>query len=523
VAVTRAPDDTIDLVVRLHAPLGQPPQVGAIPKSRAHQDLHRIALPASPGEALDIMVEVEKLSDGAPVDARLTTNAAEHPAEFLRIEPTPTGEEERLNLEFDKRVWLAHVRLGTRLPDKPLHLRVEGVGFSTESEVFFTGRQADERSLRLVGWAMPSDASGQREPHRMADQITMPNPVWRRIAAWFRVRSEAVDYLKPFAYQTVRLRNDSPQRQAVMVTCDVVQPDTGESVGYFVPPTVAASGGMARVQSFAVVEPGAAADCVLPLFVSPETIEGTYLRRLTVSPMGSDRTILVREAPLGVVRTRPFFTLWVIAVSLLSLVWLALVVLFYRRLVQSLGVRRIVLLSLFGSLQFCLGFVGGIISSVLYVFLGPFNCLVGGLFTAVISSVLLASTLHLVPRVGAVSLAGIVSYVMGGVLFGSFGVTDLLFVGSSIAFREALLALSGVTTLRGNRRQAPAVVPMMLAVGLAEAASLFTSLALYGVFYRLFYARWYIALQVCVTGFAYSALGVRLGRPLGLSLRKVQG
>jgi hypothetical protein len=58
---------------------------------------------------------------------------------------------------------------------------------------------------------------------------------------------------------------------------------------------------------------------------------------------------------------------------------------------------------------------------------------------------------------------------------------------------------------------------------LAEAASLFTSLALYGVFYRLFYARWYIALQVCVTGFAYSALGVRLGRPLGLSLRKVQG
>ena len=62
---------------------------------------------------------------------------------------------------------------------------------------------------------------------------------------------------------------------------------------------------------------------------------------------------------------------------------------------------------------------------------------------------------------------------------------------------------------------------LLLALGLADAASTFTSLALQAVFYRLFFAEWYIVLQVGVTGFLYTALGVYLGRSLGMNLRKV--
>jgi len=134
---------------------------------------------------------------------------------------------------------------------------------------------------------------------------------------------------------------------------------------------------------------------------------------------------------------------------------------------------------------------------------------------------LVTSILLLVPRVGGMTLAGLVTYVMGGVLFGSFGLTDLLFVGSAIAFREVLLWSFGVTRFGPAGSKPPRLVAMILALGLADAASTFTSLALQAVFYRLFFADWYIFLQVVVTGFCYTALGVYLGRPLGMSLRKV--
>ena len=40
--------------------------------------------------------------------------------------------------------------------------------------------------------------------------------------------------------------------------------------------------------------------------------------------------------------------------------------------------------------------------------------------------------------------------------------------------------------------------------------------------YRLFYANWYVILNVGVTGFLYTVIGVYLGKGLGLSLRKVR-
>jgi hypothetical protein len=78
-----------------------------------------------------------------------------------------------------------------------------------------------------------------------------------------------------------------------------------------------------------------------------------------------------------------------------------------------------------------------------------------------------------------------------------------------------------VVTKFRQTADAPAIIPMMIALGLADAASTFTSLTLNAVFYRLFFANWYIMLNVFVTGFIYTLIGVYLGRPLGHSLRKV--
>jgi hypothetical protein len=222
-----------------------------------------------------------------------------------------------------------------------------------------------------------------------------------------------------------------------------------------------------------------------------------------------------------VLRSHRLFSVSLVVIVLASLSWLVLIIVFYRRIVRAFGVRVITLLSLLGALKFCLSFGTEMMNQVLYGFLGPFNCLVGGLFSEVITYLLITSVLFLVPRVGTMTIAYIIAYLIRGILFGSFGLTDILFTGSTIAYFEICLFLFGVTRFGDTPHRRPRTVPLMLALGIADAASTFTSLTLHSVFYRLFFADWYIVLQVVVTGFLYTLIGVYLGRALGLSLKKV--
>ena len=516
-----APDTTAELAVRLHAPLGQ--NVEELLLSRPFHSIPPTDLMVltQPSETVDIMLEVEKLSDDVPVAFRLLSNAHQLEAQGVKVAPAPGGEEKRLEFEFDKEVWIGHLTLGEQLPEEPLRM-VLAVGEARfELNLAFVSRELRESQLVVDQWQLPTDKNGQFESHRVADQLTIPNPVWSKLASWVNVRPPSINFFDPYAYQTLRIRNESAQPIGLFLTGEVVNPLTGEPVQYFTSPEIESTGGTGTIRGYARLGPGQSAPCTLPMFLGPQTPAGSYLRRVTITPMGSDRAIRTVEAPLDVSRSRPVFTAWVIGIFLLSSLWAVTAAVCYRRLVQSLGVRLMVLLSLLGSLQFCLHFVGGIVSNVLYAFLGPFNCLVGGLFTEVMTYLIITSTLFLVPRVGAMTLAGLVTYAMGGILFGSFGLTDILFVGSGIAFRELFLLLFGVTSFGPRGEKAPNVAVMMIALALADAAGTFTSLALHSVFYRLFFANWYIFLQVVVTGFAYTALGVYLGGPLGRSLRRV--
>jgi hypothetical protein len=465
---------------------------------------------------VDLMLEVEKLRNEGTHEFRVRADSV---LRSLAAPPPPTGPH-KLRFEFDKFLWVGRLEAPDRLPAEPLELDLYEENLHLPLRLQLMARELRAEAVRLERWAMPTDKQGRTRPRGVADQVVMPDPVWGRLAGRLGLRPSATDYWEARTWQTVWLHNSGDQPVPLFVTCEILDPATGRPAGFFVSPKVQATGGTSVVRGMVRVPPGATAPCVLPVFVRDDTPAGTWIRRLTVTPVGSDRVLLRRDRPLGVVRGRPFFSLWVLGVVVLSLAWAAAAVLLYGRAVRSFGVRVVVLLSLLGSLQFCIHFIGGLASSVLYAVLGPFNCLVGGLITEVLTYTLIAATLMLVPRVGAMTLAGLVTYLMGGILFGSFGVTDVLYVGSAIAFREIALYVFGVTSLSAHK-EPPRLLPMMLALGLADAAAAYTSLALQGVLYRLFFADWYIVLQVVVTGFAYTALGVYLGRRLGGNLRRV--
>jgi hypothetical protein len=520
-STARAPETAPQFRVRLHAPLGQTPHEYVFGEPNAPQPPQHVDIPAAPGESVDVMLLVEKLTDGQPLVFQVDSRIDEAASDGLRMEPPIGDEEASLELEFDKQIWTSRVQLGDRLPREPLVITLRSGQFVLPLGLRFVTRKVVRDGLDIQ-WLMPTEADGFHQRHRVANRITLPDRVWVNVASWLGIRLNTPSAYEPFTYQTLRIENRSDQPISLLLASEVVDQETGDPVEYFAAPEFESTGGKGRILAYAHVGPGETAPCVLPVYVHPDTPEGTYLRRIEIKPLGSDRPLgRPLEKELGVVRSDSVFTSWVIAVGVLSLAWLAATALLYRRIVRALGIRVLVLLALLGSLQFCLQFAGGLLSMVFYALLGPFNCLVGGLLTEVMTYLLVTSVLLLVPRVGAMTLAGLVAYVMGGVLFGSFGLTDVLFVGSAIAFREILLFGFGVTRFNPPGPKPPRLVPMMLALGLADAASTFTSLALQAVFYRLFFAEWYIFLQVMVTGFLYTALGVYLGRSLGISLRRV--
>jgi hypothetical protein len=508
--------------LRIHAPVGQ--KTCDYYLSKEQMELSDISLSISMHamEKVDLLFEVEKLCDTAAGRVSIQVNPVTPDTSMVFLNPRNMLDSALLEFEFDKKFWSmqASLRDSSLAAAAAFTATLIADAWRQSFNVVLARPFANADSISIVSWALPTDQQGQASPWHANGTILMPNVLWNRIGSWFGVKAEAINFYKPFTFQTVRIANHSVEPVGLMLTGEIIDLSTGRESSWFKAPDNQFTGGTDKIVSFVTITPGQSEPCVLPIYVAQNTPAGAFKSRITAQRLGSDHILRRVENTVSVVRSNILFTSWTLGIAILSLGWLVTVIVFYKKIVDSIGLRILVLFSLLGSLQFCLSFVGRIVSNAMYAILGPFNCLVGGLFTEVLTYLLVTSILFLVPRVGAMTLAGIVSYIMGGILFGTFGLTDILFLGSGIAFREIFLFGFGVTRFRQSNVQ-PAIVPMMLALGIADAASTFTSLTLYAVFFRLYFADWYILLNVVVTGFFYTIVGVYLGKPLGQSLRKV--
>ncbi len=517
--IVKTPDNMPLFSVKLHAPLGQMPHQFFFSQMDEPIPPKEFSLPSSAGETIDIMLEIEKLTDDGERTFSVSGKTVADKTKNLYMEPTFDRLKRTLCFEFDKAVITSRLRISK--PGGKLLLNIESKNFKLPLILNVVNSSLKEDSISIKQWSLPTDGYGISDSRRVANQISMPNPVWNKFMTWFGVRPKSVDFREPFTYQTLVIENKTGYRMTLLIASEVLDKNSGKQSLYFKSPSAESTGGTERIIAYANIEAGKSTACVLPVYAANDTPAGTYTRHITITPLGSDKIIKTLNAQINVSRSNPLFSAWMAFITVLSFIWGVLLFAFYRKIVRKLGVRNMVLLSLLGSLQFCLQFAGGLVSNALHAVLGPFNCLVGGLLTEVMTYLIVTAILYLVPQVGAMTLAGIVSYVMSSILFGAFSLTGLLFIGNTIAFREILLYVFGIT--RGTSwHKAPKLLPLMVSLGIADAASTFTSLTLHTFFYRLFFADWYILLQVGVTGFAYTALGVYLGRGLGASLKKVQ-
>ena len=404
--------------------------------------------------------------------------------------------------------------------------------------------------LSITSIEMPTDATGVADPRQRVDTIHYARPLLR----WFG--TPQTNAFEPTTYQTVRLRNTGEATIHVVVSSGNIDINSGETIPFLAPPETA-NGGINQSVAFASLPAGVVTEVPLPIYFHPmyirqgkieEAIPGVYQRDITVKVWGSDATILREKRPLDLIVPNQQALLISLLAIMTSSIGFAIVLRLHRRIFAGFTTKQIIVIALFGTTIF----VAVMIPSTLFLnliraVLGPISVLLTGLINETLYYALLTALLIYISgnpesRRGAVTrrtrqngsntaaatleyadakwqsngsgvilLVSAVRLLLSGVMFGLFTPMAIVYTGTSV-----LLLETGFLFVRGRGILAWAVV-----LGVCDAIAVYVDFQLSILFYRLFYADWYIVLRILIEGFAYTFIGVLLGARLGRGLWRV--
>jgi hypothetical protein len=197
-----------------------------------------------------------------------------------------------------------------------------------------------------------------------------------------------------------------------------------------------------------------------------------------------------------------------------------------RRIVKQIGVEGLTTIAVLSGVHFIVAYASRLVGYVLAGVSGPFAVFLAGIGNEGLASLVVAALVVLVPHVGVIALSSLTVFSMQAMFSGQLGFVDLLMVSVSIIVQESFAWLLGVTRgsaisdWRRDRASLGIVARVGLAIGLGNAMALYAQFCLVQTLYRLYFAAWYIAAVVVVTGLVYGGIGALGGASLGLQLRR---
>ena len=377
--------------------------------------------------------------------------------------------------------------------------------------------------ISVVSIDMPTDASGIADLRQRSDTIYHPRPLF----SW--LGTEQTDPYVPISYQTIRLQNRGEETIHVVVSSINRDMKSGEVVSFLAPPD-AINAGTDRSISLTSLPAGEVTSISLPIYFHPQSAEtGAYERNIAVKVWGSDSTVLNEKRPLHIVVPNRQ-ALYVSGLAVLaSCVGLVVMLRFHRQFFVRFTTKQLIVIALFGTTVF----VTVVVPSTLFLnliraVLGPLSVLVTGLVNETLYYALLTALLiyiggepnkktgehdtsHIYSQGGVILLVSAVRLLLGGVTFGLFTPMTIIFTGTSVLLLEGGFFLV-------HRR---GLLMWGVVLGICDAIAVYVDFQLSILFYRLFYADWYIWLRIVVEGFAYTFIGVLLGAKLGRGLWRV--
>ena len=386
-----------------------------------------------------------------------------------------------------------------------------------QRQVGFKAMDAAQMAARIkvLSDRLPASSSGLVESRAAAQTLYFRPPMFRTLTRWLGMGEVVKMYWQPYSYQSIVLRNDSQDTVSLLINAKTVGTDSGRTPAAFYPPDLftGTMKDMSVVVSASLL-PGERARVAVPIFISSTPLPGKYRRLVTIKPMAGSNPIMVLESPLYI-RTMDwralFFTLAALATTVLGFAVLALN---FKRLMARMKIRWVVIIALFGSLSFVgVNLPIRVFGAMIQGLLGPFSGLITGLFSDLLYFSLTVALIRLIPRPGVATLSTLVRYLLSAIITGGFQITELVYLGTAITVKESALYLAGVTRKKEHFVWSwPNMCLLAALLALGDAFLNATSLYLHIVVYRLYFADWYILLNVVVNGLIYTTLAVLLGK-----------
>ncbi len=441
-------------------------------------------------------------------------------------------------------VWYREIVLKTSAQNGTERQEISGTVRFTTTDTGETWEQRTQVTLRVASSAaiaerlsidsieMPTGASGIADPRYRADTIYTPRPFFR----WLRTPQH--DAFAPITYQTVRLRNRGAETIHVVVSAiNRGSTDSATSAGVpFLAPPEAANGGTDRSAAFASLPGNTVTAIPLPIYFHPVYLEagrptaatpGTYRRDVRVQVWGSEETVLREERPLHLVVPNREALLVSLLATVSSCIGFGVVLRYHKQIFAGFTTKHLIVIALFSTTVFVAVIVPStLLMNLVSAVFGPLSVLITGVINETFYYILLTALLIYISGdpsdagrsargvqrgSGVILLVSAVRLLLGGVTFGLFTPMVVLYTGTTV-----LLLEGGFRLVRGRGLLAWAV-----ALGICDAVAVYVDFQLSILFYRLFYADWYIVLRIGIEGFIYTFIGVLLGARLGRGLWRV--
>lgn len=187
--------------------------------------------------------------------------------------------------------------------------------------------------------------------------------------------------------------------------------------------------------------------------------------------------------------------------------------------------RELSTIALLAALHFTVSFASNVFGSLVYALTGPAAVFVSGVTGEGLPSLLLATAVVLVPRVGTATLSIATVWLMNAVATGTFAVDSTGMVLVSIVTHEIMLGAIGVTletpwSRLSSRMRSVDAIRCAAAIGLANSATLYAQFFISIFATRRHFDPWFIHAVALVTGLGFGAIGAAVGCVWGFQLRK---
>ncbi len=429
-----------------------------------------------------------------------------------------------LQTEYDN--WFKFIRINIPKNSSGIYSIKTIANMSTESESWTMEKESlvrvvseEELSqiIKINKVIIPSSEEGKETPYQENSLLLKETSPFLKKSLLKEMFGAGESEFPPIAYMGIEVENTGEENAIILISFEVLDTERNPVIG-FKPPS---HGGGANF-SFAPVNMKAKSKEIIPLPVYADediVLGGEYIGRSTAKVFGSDFPASVKENTIKVI-ARNWTSIYItIFTFILTIAAFPLFFSKYDAIFGNFKTRYLVMISLFGTVAFAaINVPMAFISEVVHAMLGPFSFLFTAIFTEIVLYAIITSLVILIPKIGVISILLMVRFILGGIIFGTFGPAMLLLFCFQAITLEAALYLTGIT--RGIKLEDRKVL-LGINLGIADTLNAYVSFNLMMFLYRLFYADWYIIMNLTISGFVYTFIGVLLGTVLGKKLKKV--